>query len=126
MEACELVRISRASLAGAMAKDPAVTRFVPESISYKYYSAMDQLRENYDHDATWKLYNMLLIMADNFGAPQPDGWVQIRLKISQQMLSSLLGVNRVTVCKILKDMKEMRLIAQINGYCCIRSSKITT
>lgn len=121
---CDLVRISKQDLNRAIAEDPAICRFVLESISYKYYSAMDQLRENYNHDATWKLYNMLLIMADNFGAERENGWVQIQLKISQQMLSSLLGVNRVTVCKILKDMKEMRLIEQVNGYYCIRSAKM--
>lgn len=38
------------------------------------------------------------------------------------MFSSLLGVNRVTVCKILKEMREMRLIEQINGYYCIRGT----
>ncbi|MGN0974559.1 MAG: Crp/Fnr family transcriptional regulator [Gemmiger sp.] len=124
MAPCDLVRISKKALLDAMDGDREITRFVLESISYKYYSAMDQLRENYDHDATWKLYNMLLIMADNFGELRDNGWVRIRLKISQQMLSSLLGVNRVTVCKVLKEMKEMRLIEQVNGYYCIRNTKM--
>lgn len=82
MTPCDLVRIGKKSLQQAMDRDPAVTRFVLESISYKYYSAMDQLRENYDHDAAWKLYNMLTIFADNFGQPQENGWVLIRLRIS--------------------------------------------
>lgn len=123
MEPCELVRISKDTLSKAMVEDPEITRFVVQSISYKYYSAMDQLRENYDHDATWKLYNMLLILADNFGVPYDD-WVLIHLKISQQMLSSLLGINRVTVSKILKDMREMRLIELVNGYYCVRNSSL--
>lgn len=123
MEPCELIRIDRPSLVRAMDEKKEISHFVFESISYKYYSAMDQLRQNYDHDAAWKLYNMLLIMADSYGVPRENGWVQIDLKISQQMLSSLLSVNRVTVSKILREMKEMRLIELVNGYYCIRSTR---
>jgi CRP/FNR family transcriptional regulator len=40
-------------------------------------------------------------------------------KVSQQTLSDLLGVNRITVNRSIKKLKDMGLILQINGFYCI-------
>lgn len=114
----ELVRIDRASMRKAMAADFELVEFVMASMSYKYYSAMDQLRENYSHDAMWKVYNLLLIFAANFGRPRGT-WTMIDLKLSQQMLSNFLGINRVTIGKVISELKQMELVQIVNGYYCV-------
>ena len=38
-----------------------------ESMSYKYFSAMDQIRENANRDAPWRVCNLLRLMAANGG-----------------------------------------------------------
>jgi len=115
----ELIRITQANLSKAMMADYEITLDIVRSISHKYYSAMDQVRENYNHNATWKVYNMLLILAENFGTYR-DNRIMINLKVSQQMLSNLLGINRITTVKIIKEMKDTELIEQVNGFYCIR------
>lgn len=116
----ELICITQAKLSDAMAADYEMVKFVLESMANKYYSAMDQLRENYNHDAKWKVYNLLLILAANFGIRR-DNWIMINFKVSQQMLSNLLGINRITIGKIIRELKELQLIEQVNGYYCIHN-----
>lgn len=115
----ELVRINHDDLIQAMQKDVDLSLFLLESMSYKYYSAMDQLRENYNHDALWKVYNLLLLLASNYGKPHGD-WIMINFKISQQTLGNHLGMSRITVSKIIKELKEREMVEIVNGYYCIR------
>lgn len=115
-----LVCISRESLLNAMESDQRITLDIIESISNKFFSSMDQIRQSNCHSVEWKICNMLLIFADRFGALY-DGKILITEKISQQMLSNLLGINRITAVRAIKQLKELNLIEQINGHYCIRS-----
>jgi CRP/FNR family transcriptional regulator len=116
----ELIYIGRETLMRAMAADPQITLDIIESISDKFFASMDQIRQSCCHNVSWKTCNLLLIFADRYGVPY-DGKILIREKVSQQMLSNLLGINRITMVRALKELKELDLIEQINGYYCIRN-----
>ena len=116
----ELICIDREGLLSAMSADPQLTFDVLESVSNKFLASMEQIRQAYCHNATWKLCNLLLIFADRFGVPY-DGKILIKEKVSQQMLSNLLGINRITAVRIIKELRDINLIEQINGYYCIRN-----
>ncbi|MDR1875900.1 MAG: Crp/Fnr family transcriptional regulator [Synergistaceae bacterium] len=115
----ELYCIDRTSLLAAMADDPQLTCDIIETLSNKFFAAMDQLRQGCCYSAAWRICNLLLIFADRFGTPY-DGKVLVKEKISQQMISNLLGINRATAVRIMKSLKDSALIEQINGYYCIR------
>ena len=115
----ELICIERGALIKAMLEEPQMMFDVVESISNKFFASMDQIRQAHCHNTTWKLCNLLLIFADRFGV-EHDGKVLIKEKVSQQMLSNLLGINRITTVRIIRDMRDLELIEQINGYYCIR------
>ena len=116
----ELVCITREMLLQGIAHDPQLSMDIMESLSAKFLSAMEQVRHTNFHNAGWKICDLLLIFAEHYGVPY-DGKILIKEKISQQLLSNLLGINRVTAVRAIKDLKEMALIEQINGYYCIRS-----
>ena len=116
----ELVCIEKEALLRAMASDPQLTFDIVESLSNKFFAAMDQIREACSHNATWKLCNLLLIFADRFGVDY-DGKTLIQEKVSQQMMSNLLGINRITTVRIIKELKELNLVEQVNGFYCIRN-----
>lgn len=116
----ELVRIYRDDLTRAMKEDFELNMVVMCSISYKFLSAMDEIRQTCTYNATWRICNMLLIFADQYGEDY-DGKIIIRQKISQQLLSNLLGINRITTVRIIKNLKYLGLIEQVNGLYCIRS-----
>jgi CRP/FNR family transcriptional regulator len=115
-----LICIDRDTLLKEMGADFNVVINIVKSISYKFLVAMEQVRENQCHEATWKCCNLLLMFAEIYGIPY-EGKILIKEKISQQMLSDILGVNRITVNRIIKKLKEMDLIVQINNYYCIHN-----
>jgi CRP/FNR family cyclic AMP-dependent transcriptional regulator len=120
---CELARIDRNSLEAAIKRDFAFSVALLESMSYKYFSAMDQIRENADRDAFWRVFNLLRLLAAN-GGQQRDKWIKIDMKISQQMIANLLCMNRTTVCSILRDLKEQGRIETVNGYYHVRAEEV--
>jgi CRP/FNR family transcriptional regulator len=79
---------------------------------------MEQIRESRCHEATWRFCSLLLMFAENYGVPY-EGKILIKEKLSQKVLSDILGVNRITVNHIIKKLKDMDLIVQINSYYCI-------
>jgi CRP/FNR family transcriptional regulator len=113
-----LICIDRATLLKAMNNDFNVVTNVIQSLSYKFMIVMDMMRETRCHDAMWRVCNLLLKFAENFGVPYEDK-ILIKEKISQQLLSDILGVTRITVYRIVKKLADMDLIVQINSYYCI-------
>lgn len=115
----ELVAVDKETLMETIYADPQVSMDVMESLATKFMSSMDQIRHANFHNAAWKICDLLLVFADRYGVPY-DGKILIKEKISQQLLSNLLGINRVTAVRAIKELKEMALIEQINGFYCIR------
>ena len=118
----ELVCVTRESLLNAIMGDPDIALDIIQSISLKFMSSMDQIRQMNYHSAEWRICNLFLIFAEQFGTLY-DGKMLLREKISQQMIASLLGINRVTAVRAIKGLKDMGLIEQINGYYCIRDTE---
>ena len=115
----ELVCIDRETLLHAISQDPEISMDIMQSLATKFMSSMEQIRHTSFHSAAWKICDLLLTFAKSYGVPY-DGKVLIHEKISQQLLSNLLGINRVTAVRAIKELKDMSLIEQINGYYCIR------
>lgn len=115
----ELISIDKETLVEAIANDAEISMDIMESLAIKFMSSMEQIRHANFHNAAWKICDLLLVFAERYGVPY-DGKILIKEKISQQLLSNLLGINRVTAVRAIKELKEMSLIEQINGYYCIR------
>ena len=114
----ELICIERHTLLDRMRGDFRLTMAVIESLSNKFYVAMEQVRETKCHGAAWRFCNLLLMFAEFYGVPY-DKKTLIREQVSQQILSNLLGVNRITINRISTKLKDLALIEQINGLYCI-------
>ena len=109
-----LICISRDALVAALVSDPNIAVDLLFSVSYKFLASMEQVRELSCHNVPWKICNLLLTFAERFGVPY-DNKILIKEKISQQMIASLLGINRVTVVRTIKELRELNLIEQVNG-----------
>ena len=120
LEPCELVRIDKCDLKRAFKQDIDIVMDVCDSISTKFLSAMEHLRLGPRQGAEWKICKMLLICIDHYGKPQEDGSWLLERKISQQMLADILSMNRVTVARKMKDLKDMGLVDTVDGYMCFR------
>ena len=115
----EVIRIDKTTLLKAIKTDPQIALHIIESNSMKFFASMEQVRQFKSYNASWKICNLLLVFAQHYGVPYDDK-ILIKEKISQQLLSSMLGINRITAVRAIKELKDMALIEQINGYYCIR------
>ena len=121
----ELVKIEKCDLKRALKHDIDIVMDICESITSKFLSSMEHLRVSHQQNASWKICKMLLVYAQHYGT-EYDGKTLIQEKISQQMLADLLGLNRITVTRKIKELKELALIEVINGYICIRDTEQLT
>jgi CRP-like cAMP-binding protein len=64
-----------------------------------------------------RLVSFLLILCRDFGVPDPQG-VTIDLKLSHQAIAEAIGSTRVTVTRLLGDLRDDRMIS-------IQKKKIT-
>ena len=86
-----------------------------QSLSMKLMSVVEQVRFEQEHSATEKVCNLLLAYAGRYGVADSDG-TMIREKLSQEYIANLLGLNRVTVVRVMKDLKQQGLVEKKNGY----------
>jgi len=110
----DLIQIDRCDLIRAMKKDVDIALDLLESVCGKFVSSMEEQRIGPRQHAEWKICRMILSDLDNYGAPHENGMVVSR-KISHQMLADILGLNRVTVTRILKKLRESGLISYHEG-----------
>jgi CRP/FNR family transcriptional regulator len=118
----ELICIDRRTLLQQMRSDFSLVMNIIESVSYKFFSAMDLVRTAECHNTAWRICNLLLMFADKYGVPY-DGKIMIAEKVSQQALADLLGINRITVNRIMKILRNMELIVHLNGFYCIQDTE---
>lgn len=123
LQPCILVRIPGEALFADIASSPEAALDLLQSVSGKFLSMVDQVRDSSNHNATWNVCNMLLILAERYGA-EYDGKILINERISQKMLAGMLRINRVTVVRIFSELKNLGMLEQINGYYCIRSEQV--
>jgi len=116
----ELVRIEKCDMKRAFKHDIDIVMDICESLSMKFLSAMEQIRCGQQRNAEWNICKLLQTFAEQYGVPY-DGKLLIKEKLSQQMAGDLLGMNRVTVARKFKDLKDISLLESINGFYCIRS-----
>lgn len=117
---CELLCIDRPSLLLAMQNDSQLMTYMLEAISTKFIGAMDEVRNVKNHSAVWRLCELLHNFALRYGTLY-DNKILIQERLSIQMFTSLLGVNRATTVRSLKLLRDLGLVEHINGYYCIRS-----
>lgn len=119
-EPSALVRISRQTMFRAMRDDPDFASMLVYSLSLRLITTIESSREQGNHAMSWRVCNLLLTAAERSGADY-DGKLLIREKLSQQAMANRLRANRVTVARIIRDLKDLGLVEYINGYYCIRS-----
>ena len=109
--ASELLRFRKKDLLSAFKESPEISLRLIESFAVKYEASVEQIRQERNKNATWRVCNLFLSMAEQIGIDLGDRIV-IPEKISQQTILSMLGMNRITVVRIIKRLKEEGLLEQ--------------
>ena len=61
-------------------------------------------------DITLRLAAMLLTLSDRFGQTNGDGTVTITIPVAHKMLARMIGSNRVTVTRVMTEMREAGMV----------------
>lgn len=120
LEDSMLIRVTREQLLHALEDNPMVLISLLSSVSNKFLDAMDANREMKKHDAYWRVCGLLIEFAEKYGA-QYDGKVLIRRRISVQLITDMLDINRATTVRSMRKLRDLGLVEHINGYYCVRS-----
>ena len=91
-------------------------------MSELYIDMMEQYWALKNFSLSWRLCSLLLDLAEQCGADY-DGKVMLTRSLSQQEMASLLQSSRVSVARVMKQLKDLNLVEYINGFYCIRSTQ---
>ena len=116
----ELIRIGREAMFRAIAENPEFSTTLIYSLSMRLVTTIEQSRQWDGCSVPWRVCNLLLSMAECYGADY-DGKMLIQEKVSQQTMANTLHANRVTIARAIHDLKDRGLVEYINGHYCIRS-----
>ncbi|AHF11406.1 Crp/Fnr family transcriptional regulator [Dehalobacter restrictus] len=95
---------------------PCIRDYILRSLSSKVMMLVGQLSQSCFSNAETKVGKLLLQFAYYFGINSNQNELRlIHFPISQQFVSDLAGINRVTVAKILANFKEEGLIERVEG-----------
>jgi len=86
------------------------------------YQAMDLFMEYYINISIIQSYNsiesqlarILSNLSNKFGMKKADGSIEISMKLTDEMLGSIIGTNRETVTRVLSKFKNMKLLSKKN------------
>ena len=115
-EPAKLTRIEQDDLRRAIAERPGVFDAVIESLTTKLNSAHERLRETMKLDIRARIYFMLIGIAATCSNKSEEGWRELTFKVTQQQMSNMLGVNRVTVTTALQDLYDRGIVRKVGGY----------
>lgn len=111
----KVICINRDSLLKAIQESPETALDIMQSMTIKLFSSVEQMKCINEHSAVQKVCNLLLNFAERYGNKE-NGSIVIREKLTQEYISSLLGLNRITVVRVMKELKEQGLVEKKNGY----------
>ena len=114
----ELICISREELIKAIRENPETALDIMQSMAIKLLSSAEQMKCMNEHSAMQKVCNLLSIFAERYGVEE-NGSIVIKEKLNQEYISSLLGLNRITVVRVMKELKEQGVLEKKNGYYCL-------
>jgi CRP/FNR family transcriptional regulator len=118
-EPSELIAIGRVNLLAAMEKDFEIALFFMGTLSRKFRWYVEHCRNLSMYSAMRRFCDLLLEMADNYGEKNGQE-LRLRKKVSQEELAKQLHVNRLTVIRCIKELREQGLVGSADGYICIR------
>lgn len=121
-ENTELLCIENDRFMALLESDIRLATIVIDYLANKLSSAYRRHREAETYSTEWKVCNMLLKMASRSGV-EYDGKILIREKVSQQEMAGMLKVSRITIARILKDLRNYGLIETVNSFICIRNEE---
>lgn len=109
IETLDLIHLTLANLQESMRKYPEFNLYILSSLSKKARDLVNQLEDTCFKDAETRICDLLIQLAFYEGKMAKDS-SRITFRTNQQFISDMLGINRITTVKIIKNLRMMGLI----------------
>lgn len=116
--------VSKYDIKTALDNYPSIRDYILCSLCSKVRMMVAQLGQSCFSNAESKVGKLLLQFAYYFGGNNQNEFRLIQFPISQQFISDLAGINRVTVARVLANFKEEGLIERLEGMYAIDIDKM--
>jgi CRP/FNR family transcriptional regulator, global nitrogen regulator len=106
----ELISVPIEQVEKAMAQNPELAMLLLRGLSSRILQTEMMIETLAHRDMGSRLVSFLLILCRDFGVPGQDG-VTIDLKLSHQAIAEAIGSTRVTVTRLLGDLRDQEMIS---------------
>ena len=94
----------------SLAENPELSMMMLRGLSSRILQTEMMIETLAHRDMGSRLVSFLLILCRDFGTPTPEG-IRIDLKLSHQAIAEAIGSTRVTVTRLLGDLRDKEMIA---------------
>jgi CRP/FNR family transcriptional regulator, global nitrogen regulator len=106
----ELISVPIEQVEKAMSSNPELAMLLLRGLSSRILQTEMMIETLAHRDMGSRLVSFLLILCRDFGVPGQDG-VTIDLKLSHQAIAEAIGSTRVTVTRLLGDLRDQAMIS---------------
>jgi CRP/FNR family transcriptional regulator, global nitrogen regulator len=106
----ELISVPIEQVEKAMTQNPELAMLLLQGLSARILQTEMMIETLAHRDMGSRLVSFLLILCRDFGVPGADG-VTIDLKLSHQAIAEAIGSTRVTVTRLLGDLRDQAMIS---------------
>jgi global nitrogen regulator NtcA len=106
----ELLSVPIEQVEKALREDPELPIFLLRGLSSRILQTEMMIETLAHRDMGSRLVSFLLILCRDFGVPSPSG-ITIDLKLSHQAIAEAIGSTRVTVTRLLGELRDQNMIS---------------
>ncbi|MGD1849340.1 MAG: global nitrogen regulator NtcA [Cyanophyceae cyanobacterium] len=106
----ELLSVSIEQMEKSLKEEPELAMVMLRGLSSRILQTEMMIETLAHRDMESRLVSFLLILCREFGIPSPDG-VTVDLKLSHQAIAEAIGSTRVTVTRLLGDLRDRQMIS---------------
>lgn len=107
----ELLSIPIEQMEKALQEHPDLSMVLLRGLSSRILQTEMMIETLAHRDMGSRLVSFLLILCRDFGVPGVEGGITIDLKLSHQAIAEAIGSTRVTVTRLLGDLRQQRMIS---------------
>ncbi len=106
----EILSVPIEQVEKALKQDPALSMMMLQGLSSRILQTEMMIETLAHRDMGSRLVSFLLILCRDFGVPGQEG-IRIDLKLSHQAIAEAIGSTRVTVTRLLGDLRQKNMIS---------------
>lgn len=106
----ELISVPIEQVEKALKEDPELSLVMLRGLSSRILQTEMMIETLAHRDMGSRLVSFLLILCRDFGNPDEDG-ITVDLKLSHQAIAEAIGSTRVTVTRLLGDLRDKKMIS---------------